>query len=139
MFYYSINYSALSALNLDLDLLVSTFPFPLPFMNSTYIANNVMTASGTVATLLFGLGTFLVDKLGSKYHLTAVVSIILIIGIAANVVAIAMSARAFGVRKYRFAVVDKSFYKDGKLDGDEIDEYRKMTKTEFYETFIWIT
>jgi hypothetical protein len=32
-------------------------------------ANNIITIAGTIATLLFGFGTFLVDKLGSKYGL----------------------------------------------------------------------
>lgn len=100
-------------------------------------ANNIMTISGTVGTLLFGFGVFLVDKLGSRYDFITAISVILIVGVGANVVAIAMSARAFGIRQYRFVIDPTSFYKDGKLNENEINDYRSMKKTDFYETFIW--
>lgn len=38
-------------------------------------ANNIITIAGTIATLLFGFGTFLVDKLGSKYGLIFPISV----------------------------------------------------------------
>jgi hypothetical protein len=100
-------------------------------------ANNVMTISGTVGTLLFGFGTFLVDKLGPRYDFITAISVVLIVGVAANIVAIAMSARAFGIRQYRFAVDPTGFFNAGGLNENEINDYRNMSKTDFYETFIW--
>jgi hypothetical protein len=100
-------------------------------------ANNIMTVSGTVGTLLFGFGVFLVDKLGHTYALIIPISILLIVGIAADIVALSLSARAFGIMQYRFAIVAESFYKNGRLNSTEIDDYRKMQKEEFYETMIW--
>jgi hypothetical protein len=49
-------------------------------------ANNILTISGLVATLLFGFGSFMIDKLGSSYEFLIPVTILLIMGIIGNVV-----------------------------------------------------
>jgi hypothetical protein len=95
-----------------------------------------MTISGTVSTLLFGFGAFLIDKLHSS-EFVSIIGFLLLVAVAGNVAAIFLSARSFRLQQYRFAIVYDSFYKKGEINEDEINDYKKMPKEEFNDTMIW--
>lgn len=98
-------------------------------------ANNMVTISGTVATLLFGFGTFLLDKLVAlKYPLIAPIRAVLAIGIIANIISIVLSLRSSRTQTWSLTVnYGDFFHDDGKGDFDQsaVDEYAYMTDEEY--------
>jgi len=96
-------------------------------------ANNLLTISGLVATLLFGFGSFLIDKLGSTYEFLIPVTILLIMGIVGNVVSIFWSVLAFKIRPYKYSMpYDHFFNKDGSFNEKHVEEYRDEKDVEVF-------
>ena len=73
-------------------------------------ANTLLTISGTVATLLFAFGTFFIDKISVHYPYLIHVTSLLIGGISLIVISIVLSAWAFHIQKYRFAMGHRSLF-----------------------------
>jgi len=88
-------------------------------------ANSLLTISGLVATLLFGFGSFMVDKFDVTYEMLTPVTILLTIGIVGNVISIFLSVMAFKIKPYMIAMPSDLFFnKDGNFAEEKIEEYR---------------
>jgi hypothetical protein len=95
-------------------------------------ANNIITISGTVATLLFGFGSLFLGSLNPDYQLLSVFIAFLLIGIIASVIAIIFGGLSFRIRTYEVPIGLDFFAKRPEL----IDEFKKATSDTFYNTII---
>jgi hypothetical protein len=95
-------------------------------------ANNIITISGTVATLLFGFGSLFLESLNPDYQLLSVFIGLLMIGIIASVIAIICGGLSFRIRTYDVPVGPDYF--SGKPE--KIDEFKKATSDTFNNTMI---
>jgi len=88
-------------------------------------ASNLLTVAGLVATLLFGFGSFMVDKFDSTYVMITPVTILLIIGIVGNVTSIFWSVMVFKIRDYQVAMHPKHFFdQQGNINEQKVEVYR---------------
>jgi hypothetical protein len=87
--------------------------------------NNLLTISGVVATLLFGFGSFMVDKFDATYDMLTPVTILLIIGIVGNIISIFWSVISFKISLYKYVMpYDYFFNRDGSANEEHLIEYR---------------
>jgi hypothetical protein len=108
--------------------------------------SNMMATAGTVTSLLFGFGTFLVARIEPTYALLyfAILSLLLA-AIITNIFSVFMCVKAYYVRDYYFVAKDKSFLKKNPnsytakddiaglkgLDDDRIRHYIEMEESDF--------
>lgn len=96
-------------------------------------SSNLLTVSGLVATLLFGFGSFMVDKFDATYEMITPVTIFLMIGIIGNIISIFWSVMAFRIRDYQIAMhFDHFFNIDGSLNEQSVAEYRDEADVEVF-------
>jgi hypothetical protein len=108
-------------------------------------ASTMMATAGTVTSLLFGFGTFLVARVEPTYALLyfAILSLLLA-SIITNIFSVFMCVKAYYVRDYYFVAKDKSFLKKNPnsynakdiaglkgLDDDRIRHYIEMRESDF--------
>jgi hypothetical protein len=112
--------------------------------------STMMATAGTVTTLLFGFGTFLVTRIEPTYALLYFAILSLLAAIITNIFCVFMCVKAYYVRDYYFVARDKSFLKknpnsyDAKddiaglkgLDDDRIRHYIQMEESDFK---LWLT
>jgi hypothetical protein len=113
-------------------------------------ASSMMATAGTVTSLLFGFGTFLVARVEPIYALLyfAILSLLLAT-IITNIFSVFMCVKAYYVRDYYFVAKDKSFLKKNPnsynakdiaglkgLDDDRIRHYIEMEESDFK---LWLT
>jgi hypothetical protein len=101
-------------------------------------ANNLLTVAGLVATLLFGFGSFIVDKFDATYNMLTPVTILLMIGIVGNVISIFWSVMVFRIKDYLIAMDSKHFYdQNGNINEQKVEEYRdEQDENVFTDTLI---
>jgi hypothetical protein len=91
-------------------------------------ANNFLTISGLVATLLFGFGSLMVDKLDASYVMLMPVSILLMIGIVGNVMSIFWSVMALRLHTYWIAMSPFDFFNDPLNENDNSFNQKQVEK-----------
>ena len=112
-------------------------------------ATTMMATAGTVTSLLFGFGTFLVTRIEPTYALLYFAILSLLAAIITNIFSVVMCVKAYYVRDYYFVAKDKSFLKDNAnsynakdiaglkgLDDDRIRDYIQMEESDFK---LWLT
>jgi len=100
-------------------------------------ANNLLTISGTVGTLLFGFGTFIIEKIAAQYPYTWVVTSILIAGLGATIIALLQAVSAFRLQFYKFPMSHRPFFDiNGVLRNPLIEQYKAAGENTFYDTII---
>jgi preprotein translocase subunit SecY len=101
-------------------------------------ANNTITIAGTIATLLFGFGTFLVDKLSTKYGLISPISILLLAAVVSIIISIVFSVWASRTQKYRYAISPVYFYNDStnSFNDDNINRFKNFQDEVFCSKMI---
>ena len=98
--------------------------------------SGIIAVSGTVATLLFGFGTFALQNLNPAYSLLPHFIALLIIGIVTSVAAILLSALLFRVSPHGVPIDPNELEKTDKSKNRTIDLYIKATTKNFDETMI---
>ena len=100
-------------------------------------ANYLLTIAGVVSTLLFGFGTFLIDNLDTNYSPLPVISILIILGVAINIVSILFSVLSFKIQPYCYVITYNHFFNDdGTFNEEAIEEYRDADIDVFEDTII---
>jgi hypothetical protein len=95
-------------------------------------ANNMITISGTVATLLFGFGSLFLKNLNPNYQLLPLFIVFLMAGIITSVVAILLSSLSFRLRIYEIPIGPDFFTNNKNL----IDDYKTAPRDKFNNTMI---
>jgi hypothetical protein len=99
-------------------------------------ANNLLTISGTVGTLLFGFGTFLIEKIAPQYPFILIITTFLVAGIIAIVVALLYAVYAFRLQAYLFPIHHRIFFPNNQLSNAIIGQFEAADVAEFYVTMI---
>jgi len=125
------------ATNLFLEELKYHYQKILDIKNTLDVkANNLLTVSGTVGTLLFAFGAFFLEKLSIHYSYLIHVTSLLIGGISFIVISIVLSSWAFHIRKYKYAMDHRGFFDGDKLNNSAVDEYKHSNQADFYDAMI---
>jgi hypothetical protein len=95
-------------------------------------ANNIITISGTVASLLFGFGTLFLKNLDPHYQLLPEFVGLLVGGIIISIVAILFSSLSFRLRKYEVPIGPDFFANNQNL----IDDFKTAKTDTFNNTMI---
>jgi hypothetical protein len=98
--------------------------------------SGIIGVSGTVATLLFGFGTFALQNLNPGYSLLPLFIALLTIGIVTSVTAILLSALLYRVSAHGVPIDPNELEKTDKSKNRTIDLYIKATTKDFDETMI---
>jgi hypothetical protein len=100
-------------------------------------ANNMMSVSGTIATLFMGFGSFLLQNIPmTKLVIVVPAFIILMIEIILTTITIRYSMNAFKIRGYYYPVTYNAFFKNGKYDPMVVKLFITAEKDSFYQHFI---
>lgn len=99
-------------------------------------ANNIITMSGTIVTLLMGFGTFILKDIKLEYAFLHHAIFALAIGIVLMIIGIVFSVLAYRVKTKLYPVGYKVFYPDGKYNKTIVDKFRNSTEKEFYARII---
>jgi hypothetical protein len=112
-------------------------------------SSNIASYSVTFTVLLFGFGSFLLDKIETTNSmLFALLTIILVVSIILAIIAVVFSVRAFRLRDYWYVMIHIGFFREAKLPNDtqkwydyldtkEIESWIKdFPRREDYEDFM---
>ena len=113
-------------------------------------SSNIASYSVTFTVLLFGFGSFLLDKIETNNNLLfASITTILITSLIISIVSIIFSVFAFRLRDYWYAIAKDSFFRDPKAlpkDSEQWDKHiddkeiagwiTDFSKREDYEDFM---
>jgi hypothetical protein len=113
-------------------------------------SSNIASYSVTFTVLLFGFGSFLLDKIETDNNLLfASITTILIASLIISIVSIIFSVCAFRLRDYWYAIANDSFFRnpsqlskdseewDEYIDIEEIDKWKtEFQKRESYEDYM---
>jgi hypothetical protein len=99
-------------------------------------ANNMITIAGTIATLLFGFGTFLIDKLGSKYGLILPISLALAVGIVLIIISMIFSIWVSRIQRYKYVITPLYFYSAEGFNEAKINRFIHFQEEEFCSVMI---
>lgn len=94
-------------------------------------ANGIISISGTVAALLFGFGTFLINKLGPSYDYFSFVVIMLMLSISSVVVSIVLSIAASRIQEYYVAMDHTPFYQNNEIKIEVLQQFCDANKNTF--------
>ncbi len=100
-------------------------------------AGSIVTVSGTVAPLLFGFGTYLLSNIAPDYYLRTYIFGALASGIIAALISLLSGILvAYSRTKYRFPMSYEPFYKNGQLDKDMVEKFKKASPETFSNRMI---
>jgi hypothetical protein len=97
-------------------------------------ASSIISISGTVAALLFGFGTFLINKVSPSYDFFMYILALLMISISSITISIILSIFASRIHEYYVAADHKQFYKGKEFDEDKWEKYCYSSKNKFNRT-----
>jgi hypothetical protein len=99
-------------------------------------ASNIATYSVTFTVLLFGFGSFLLEKIETTDRLLfASMTSLVIIGVVLSIVCVVCSVYAFRLRDYRNVMSYKQFFKCSQLP-DDMDKWKDYL--DYEEIKAWI-
>jgi hypothetical protein len=101
-------------------------------------ANNMITISSAVATLLFGFGTFLVDRLASISQNITIIIGLLAAGIILNIASMMLCIWVSKISLYTYAIGQKVFSSNNtnEFNTDELDNWKSLECDEFQDAMI---
>jgi hypothetical protein len=100
-------------------------------------AGRFITISGTVATLLFGFGAFIIQNVTDpNYEFLPWFTQILIGTIIANIVSILLCTLSLTLQKYSIAMDYSRFYTHKGVNTSKVEEYKKSSRDTFNNTMI---
>ena len=110
-------------------------------------ANNMITISSAVGTLLFGFGTFFIDKLHVSHIYSVIISAILITGILLNIFSMITCVTASRIQKYSYATNIDAFFtkKESSLyvneyvetyNANKITKFKEISEERYYDVMI---
>jgi hypothetical protein len=93
-------------------------------------ASSTIATSGTVTSLLFGFGTFILSRLKPDYTLIDYAIISLIVAILINIGSVILSILAFRLQKYKYAMTPERFFQTANYTEEEIEEGKNFNNKE---------
>jgi len=99
-------------------------------------ANALLTISGTVGTLLLGIGVIFFNSIVPNYINSFLIIAIFIISFILIVLTIIFSISVHILRNYFFPVDESTFMSNDKVDDEDINEYAKASDDNFYRWLI---
>ena len=99
-------------------------------------ASSMMATSGTVSSILFGFGTFMLTRMNPTYPFLPYAVVTLIAAIVATAVSALISVRAFKSDKYDYVMSYSRFFRGGQLNEDIIRGYREARPESFQSVMI---
>jgi hypothetical protein len=100
-------------------------------------ASTLITLSGTVATLLFVFGSYLLSNIVSDYYLRDYMFYILALGIFAALFSLLYSLLvAYRRATYQFAMTHGVFFKNGVLDKDIVEKFKNASEKQFSDLMV---
>lgn len=99
-------------------------------------ANNMMTMSGTVATILMGIGVFIVKSVNCVSSLLVVMLSIFAIGISFLIASIILNIIAHRLRTQDYPMGSKKFFDKRVIQPNTVTEYSTAHKIDFQEMIV---
>lgn len=100
-------------------------------------SSNIASYSVTFTVLLFGFGSFLLDKIETSNSLLLIsITTILIVSLVLSIISLIFSVRAFHLRDYWYVMSHGSFFRDTELPKDSKKWYEYIDNKEITA---WIT
>ena len=99
-------------------------------------SSNIAGYSVTFTVLLFGFGSFLLEKIETTNQvLFASITMLLIIGIFLSIFCVICSVRAFRLQEYRYVLTETKFFLENSLPADS-KEWQKHLNTREIKSWI---
>ena len=100
-------------------------------------SNSLITVSGIIIPLLFGFGTFLIEKSSINYPLIDVIKYMLISILVLNIMTIILSIWASKIRNYKYPFLHSKFFDDDCCIQDSvIKKYSDSDADQFSDMLI---
>jgi len=99
-------------------------------------ANNIITMSGTIITLLMGIGIFVLKSIDPKTSIFCVLLLLFIVGISLMIVTIILSINSYKLRNQKYPLGSKEFFKNGIYQKIIADKFSNASKPLFEEKMI---
>lgn len=99
-------------------------------------ANNVITMSGTIVTLLMGFGLFIIKSIKLEYAYLYHAIFFLISGIVLLIAGIIFSTLAYRIQPMSFPLGHKAFFTCNEYDSKKTEDFRNAEDDVFYKRMI---
>lgn len=99
-------------------------------------ANNLMAMSGTISTILMGVGVFIMNTKYNASELFYVMLILFCIGISLLIGSIVVNIFAYRLRTQDYPIGSKNFFCCGKQNNTVVKEYTTAHKIDFQEMIV---
>jgi hypothetical protein len=99
-------------------------------------SSNIANYSVTFTVLLFGFGSFLLEKIETSLELMfASIATLLIGGVLLSIICVVLSVRAFRLQDYRYVMSDSNFFND-ELPPKDIQKWHEHFDTKEIQAWI---
>jgi hypothetical protein len=99
-------------------------------------ATSTITMSGTIVTILIGIGTFLVTRLDPTSQVYGTSLIIFAIGVISAITCIGFVITSYMLKKYIYPMGHEQFFINGEYNTEMSDKFRKAPRDQFTKRMI---
>ena len=97
----------------------------------------LITVCGIIIPLLFGFGSFLIERIDKSYYYLLPLEILIFLAISLNLAAIIFLVQAFRIKQYRYSFLGNNFFnKNGTFNADQLTKYQDNKNITNFQTLM---